>query len=266
MNELERLLVAAVEDASERPALAAVILESEVYVFGSLDQPAVGGVVSAGTPIKVVSWTDTDGPITPFFTSEAALRRTLAARSLTEKRFLRVSCRDLFEWLEGQRLVLNPDGPGGKIYLPGEIGAMLAGNEPGVAEAVPSQGKVITGSAARVPPELPRVLTRFLQQRPAVEAAHLGWIVHVERQEQGYLMVVLTSDREAAMVGFGAVQISEFTEGHNLDVSIVPPGSTDHMLASVPAFYTRQIRSGAAMPQRHRLLGLGSANRLRKGR
>ena len=42
---------------------------------------------------------------------------------------------------------------------------------------------------------------------------------------QGYLMVVVASDREAAMVGFGSMQLSELTQGETLDVLVVLPNA-----------------------------------------
>jgi hypothetical protein len=257
VNELERLLVAAAQDPAERPALARAILDCDVYVLGSLDQPTVDGAAQPGTTMHVLSWSDTDGAITPFFTSEAALQRTLAARPDSDPHFLRLTGRDLFQMVKDQRLVLNPDGPSGKMYLPGEVETLLVGGEPGLTtEVLEAQRKVLVGAAAHVTPDLPLVLARFLTQRPVVEAAHLGWIAHPDGH-QGYLMVVVAANREAAMAGFGAVQISELTDGHSLDVIVVPPGSKDHLLVSVPAFYTRQTQPDLPPPQRRGFFGRG---------
>jgi hypothetical protein len=190
--------------------------------------------------MRLVTWSDGDGPITPFFTSEAALQKALAARPGSDPQFLRLRCRDLFGIVKGQRLVLNPDGPSGKVYLPGEVEALLAGEEPGLTrEVLQAERRVLVGAAAHVPPDLPLVLARFLAQRPVVEAAHLGWIAHPDGH-QGYVMVLVAADREAAMAGFGSIQVSELTDGHTLEVFVVPPGSKDHMFASVPVFYSRQ--------------------------
>jgi SseB protein N-terminal domain/SseB protein C-terminal domain len=255
LTELERLLVAAGKDPAERPAFARAILDSEVYVLGSLDRPTVAGAAQPDTSMRVVTWSDEEGPLTPFFTSEGALQRTLAARPGTDPRFLRVRCRDLFQMLEGQRLVLNPDGPSGKFYLPGEIEALLAGKEHGVtAEVVQAGREVLVGAAAHVPPDLPAVLARFFAQRPVVEGAHLGWITHPDGQ-QGYLMIVVASDREAALAGLGAVQINEIIGGQTLDVLVVPSGTEEHMLSSVPAFYQRPPQPDERSPRRRRLFG-----------
>jgi hypothetical protein len=254
-KEIERLLASAAQDPAQRPAFAKAILDAEVYVLGSLDQPTVEGVAQEGTSMRLLTWSDGDGPITPFFTSEAALQRALAARPGSDPHFLRLRGRDLFGMVKGRRLVLNPQGPSGKVYLPDEVEALVAGREPGLTtEVLQAERTVLVGAAAHIPPDLPLVLARFVTQRPVVEAAHLGWIAHPDGH-QGYLMVVVAADREAAIAGFGSVQVTELTGGHTLDVIVVPPGSKDHMLASVPAFYTRQFQPDVPPPKRRRLFG-----------
>lgn len=250
LTELERLLVAAADDPAQRPDFAQALLASEVYVLGSLDRPTVEGEAQSGTSMDVLTWSDQDGPITPFFTSEAALQRTLAARPGTDPRFLRLKSRDLFQMMKGQRLVLNPDGPSGKIYLPGEVEALLTGNEPGLNREVLQAGrKVFVGEAAHVPPELPEVLARFFTRRPDVEAAHLGWIAHPDGQ-RGYLLVVVTKNREAAMEGFGTVQIGDIIGDETLDVMYSAPSAEEHLLTLVPPFYTRVPQADAPSPKR----------------
>jgi hypothetical protein len=248
MNELERLLVSAAQDPAERPAFARAILDAEVYVLGSLDRFTVQGLAQESTSMRLLTWSDGDGPITPFFTSEDALQRAIAARPGSDPHFLVLRARDLFGMVKDQRLVLNPHGPSGKVYLPSEVEDLLAGREPGLTtEVLQAARTVLVGAAAHIPPDLPLVLARFLTQRSVVEAAHLGWIAHPDGR-QGYLMVVVAADRDAAMAGFGSVQVNELTSGHTLDVIVVPPGSKDHLLASVPAFYTRQFSPEVPAP------------------
>jgi hypothetical protein len=242
VNDLERLLAAAAQDPVRRPEFIARLFQSDVYVLGYLDRPTVGNKAVEGTTMSLVTWGDAAGPITPFFTSEQMVQATVAARPGTDSRFVRMGARDLFQMVSGQRLVLNPDGPNSKIFMQDEVKALAAGREPGVVtEVLQAQRQVLVGAAAHVPPELINVLSRFLAKRTAVYAAHLGWIAHPDGQ-QGYLMVVVADDREAAMAGFGSVQIGEITGGPTLDVVVVPPKEVDHMLSSVPAFYKRESK------------------------
>ena len=237
--DFERLLATAARDPAERPAFARAILDSDVFVLGSTDRPTVGGIAQAGTLLRLVTISDDEGPVTPFFTSEAMIQAMLAARPGTDPQSLRLRCRALFEATRPSRLVLNPYGPHGKTFLPGEVDALLAGTEPGLAtEVLQAQQAVLVGAAAHIPAALPEVLARFLVKRPVVQAAHLGWIVHPDGHA-GYLMVVIADDRQAAMEGFGHMQIGDFTEGKTLDVMVLSPHDTTHLLSAVPPFYNR---------------------------
>jgi hypothetical protein len=88
-------------------------------------------------------------------------------------------------------------------------------------------------------------MAEFFAKRPAVHRAHLGWIHYPATGESGYLVVVVANDREAAMDGFGMLQISELSEGKNVDAIVVPPEQPTHYLSDVPPFYERRgSRSG----------------------
>lgn len=238
--ELERLLAAAASDPAERPAFTQALLESEVYVLGTMDPPPVKGVANVNSTARLVALADADGQVTPFFTSERMLEATLLAHPGTDRHFLRLACRSLLQMTRGSRLVLNPNGPHCKVFLPDEVEALLRGNEPGMERRVlEQQAQVLVGAPAHVPPDLPATLSRFFAQRPVVHAARLGWIAHGDGHA-GYLMVVTASDRESAMAGFGSLQIGESTEGHTLDVLVVPPTDEGHLLSAIEPFYVRQ--------------------------
>ena len=124
---LERMLAAAAQDPAERPAFTQALLTGHVYVLGGLGGPTVSGVVQPGTNAQLANFVDSEGPFVPFFTSETAMQASLSARPGTRPNYLVLQCRALFEMTTGSRLVLNPDGPNGKIYLPFEIDALVAG-------------------------------------------------------------------------------------------------------------------------------------------
>lgn len=240
-NELERLLAAAADDPAARPAFARAILDADVYVLGSVETD--DGTVVPGNRVKVQRFTDSDGWTTPFFSSQEAVQRFRAARPDADPNQIRLQGRDVFLMAKDDRLTLNPGSPYGKTYLPAEIQAMLAGREPGRTTVQMSQPQTVrTGAAAHIPPHLLEVLTRYLAQRPVVEAARFGWIAYPDQQE-GYLLVLTTADREAALDGFGALQINQLTGGTVLDVLCENPGEEPRLLGGVPAFYVRRPQS-----------------------
>ena len=229
----------AAHDPAERPAFARALLDSHVFVLGSIDPPPVDGTAAPGAKANILFLHDAEGPITPFFTSEDALRHTVSVRPETDPQYLRMPCRALFEMTQGARLVLNPDAPYGKVYLPDEVASLLAGTEIGLDAHVLRAGEQVrVGVPAHIPPALPEVLARYLVQRPAVSAAHLGWIAHPDGH-QAFLVVIVATDRDAAMDGFGTLSIGELTEGQPFEVIVASPDEPHHALSSVPPFYVR---------------------------
>lgn len=237
--ELERLLEGAADDPAQRPAFTAALLGSDVFVLGEVLGPLEEGVAPTGTSAVLTAFGDGEGQFTPFYTSEQRIRETLAARPGTNPRYLRLNCRALFEMTAGARLVLNPDSPYGKVFVPEEIAALLTGREAGMTtETLPAEREVMVGAPAHVPPQLPPALSRFFAQRPVVEAAYLGWIVHPDGHS-GYLLVIVAADREQAISGFGTMQIGELTGGPTVDVLVVPPAEPNVLEQVVGPFYAR---------------------------
>jgi hypothetical protein len=228
-RDLELLLAAAATDPAQRPEFTQTLLTSDVCVLGTVD----------GTTMHIVAIVDADGELTPFFTSEEAVQAFLTANPDTAPQYVRLGCRALFEMTKGARLVLNPSSPYGKLFLPEEIAALVAGEEPGLTTDVLHEDRqVLIGAPAHVPPDLPAVLSRFFTQRPIVEAAYLGWMARPEG-DPGYLLVVVAPDRDQAMNGFGSVAIGEVTDGKMIDVMVVPPGGDNPLAGTVPPFYSR---------------------------
>jgi hypothetical protein len=253
-RNLERLLAAAADDPADRPEFSKTLLGADVYVLGTVEGDVGNGVAQTGTSMQIVSIADDDGQLTPFFTSEQPLQEYLAARPGTDPRFVRLNCRAFFEMTQGSRLVLNPFSAYGKMFLPDEIAALVAGQEPGLTtEVLQAERQVMVGVAAHVPPQLPAVLSRFLTQRPVVDAAYLGWIAHPDGHT-GFLMVVVATDRDQAMNGFGSLNIGEVTEGKTVDVMVAAPGGHNMLLGIVPPFYSR-LPQADVPPERKRRWG-----------
>jgi hypothetical protein len=241
MADLTQLLRDAATDPALRPDFVRTLLDSQVYVLGFGDRPLDRGKTPPGTHLSLATWANDQGPVHPFFTSEVAMQRALARRPGIDRRFIRLRAQDLFEMVRGKQLILDPDSDYGKLFTAQEVDELLAGRDPGREEVViPTDTKILVGAAAHIPPELPRVMAEFFAKRPAVKQAHLGWIHYPETGASGYLLVVVSDDREAAMLGFGMLQISDVAEGKNVDALVVPLSQPKHYLSNVPPFYVRK--------------------------
>ena len=236
MSSLRELLKAAATDPARRPEFFRALMASQVFVLGWANQPPLRGRAQVGTSVNVLGWRDESGPITPFFSSEETLQITLDRRPGTERRYVGMPARTLFEMARGNRLVLDPDAPYGRTFAAEEVAALLDGRE--IGDVIQKDTAVRVGAAAYIPPDLPRVLRDYFGKRP-VARAHLGWILYPETGEEGYLVVVVAEDRDAAMRGFGMLQLADVTGGRMVDAIVVPPGQREHLLSNVPPFFER---------------------------
>jgi SseB protein N-terminal domain/SseB protein C-terminal domain len=215
-------------------------LSHEVYVLGRSDPQSDKGLVPPGATLSFASLDDAGGTVLPFFTSRSSLESALASWPDTDPAFLCLPCRAFFEITQGSRLVLNPNATHGKYFEPEEVTALLEGPALPVDEVAVTQGQAaLVGAPSVVPPALPSVLARFFVQRPAVLAAHLGWWLQPDGH-QGYLVGIVASDGDAALDGFGQLELGSITDGAPLDVRVFDPGVPDGMLAALPPpFYLR---------------------------
>ena len=157
---LERALRLAAADPAARPAFYAALLDATVYAIGppaSDGQPAGEQDLTPGDRLRMITWErETGEPVVPFFTSSAALAKTLAEPATV----VALPARALFEITAGAWLVLNPGLPTGKEFAPDEIAALLAGGLP----HVPQQRVVEQDTHVRIgePRERPRALLAAL--------------------------------------------------------------------------------------------------------
>ena len=227
--DLDELFAAAIIDPSSRPQFIAALLEADVVISGE---------DLGDETISVKRLVDEDGPVIPFFTSDDMLEMT--ARSIPDftARPIRLPCRALWASSPGARFVLNPRSHG-RVFRPDEVAALLAGVEPGrVVETVEEPRQVLIGRPSPTPERLIAVLATFFCNRPAVAEARLGWMTDLDGSA-GYLMTIASSDREAALNGFGSLGIDEFTGGSPLTAIIEPDDGPASALSSIEPFYRR---------------------------
>ena len=238
-NEVERLLAAAVYDAAARPLFTAALLDSDVYVLGTLEGVVTDGVLSAGGTIRLPTAVHNAEVVIPFFSSPTTMQRLLAARPDTARQYIQMRCRTLFGLTRGSNLFINLESAASKLFVPHEIASLERGEEPGIHRPVlDTDVPVLLAAPSHIPPHLLDVLGRFFAQRPTVEAVHLGWIVR-GGEAGAYLLAIVAADAEQATIGFGSLQIGDFTGGETLDLIVYSPGRP-HLLSNIAPFYVRR--------------------------
>ena len=223
MTDLEQLLLTAAQDAAAEPAFTAALLDAEVWVLGEVE----------GDQIALSTWEDADGPLVPFLTSEDMVQASLATDPQMPSDVLVLPCRELWQMVSPTRLVLNPNGPVARVYLAAEVAALLAGIDPRTGTEVSYDGldlevSEVGADAAGLTAEL----VRFFGTRPDIRAAHLAW-VSASDGHAGYLLFVVTSEPERALVGLQDLDLQHLLAGETFDVTAIAVGVDDHLLAGI---------------------------------
>ena len=126
-NRVELLLEAAAKDKALIADIGAAVLDSQVYVLGATAGSVPSGeALKEDTAVRLVMIDTPKGPIIPFFSSKAVMNLVLDHHPGTERRYVRLSGRNLFEMTQGHNLVLNPDRPHSKVFTSTEIANLLA--------------------------------------------------------------------------------------------------------------------------------------------
>ena len=127
-NDIERLLMRASTQPSERPAFARAIMDAEVFVVLVPDRPIVPGpdgntTIPEGTKLSLPSAVRGEEQLIPFFTAPSRARAWYPGDHIVAPE----RTRDLFGRYPGTPFVLNPGSDYGKDFTPPEVQRMLAG-------------------------------------------------------------------------------------------------------------------------------------------
>jgi hypothetical protein len=243
-NRLEDLLAAAAADPMQVPEFLDTLLDATVIVPGIATsrsvEPGQSVRFEAGQAVQLAPLTGRDGsPVQPFYTSEEALQRTIAAVPGFEQRFLALACRDLWELTRGATLILNPHSQYGKEFLPGEIASLLAGSASLIQRVITTPTNVLVGVPAHIPPGMEDALTAVFRKHPDVERAFLGWKVTPDTGDESYLLVIVAPGNAREQLGPDVSKaLVYYSQAHPVDLFFAVPGA-DHMLSGIEPFYRK---------------------------
>jgi hypothetical protein len=232
-NDLERALVAAMNDPAARPDFYRALLASELFF---ITPPAEK---RPADQLVMVSFQGANGPFMPMFSSRERLEATLAGR-MGDFEILAMPGHDAFQLLSrGQDLVVLNPGSIGKSFPPEEIAAIASG-QLDLAERVVPAGRQITLGQAQVPPQaLIDALSAAARNEPAIVALHLAQLHDPQSGEPPHPVVGIVAADLRAVVG----ALSEVAaKSSPLPVDFVGMQGTEGVaayLAQVAPFYRR---------------------------
>lgn len=241
MQTLESTLARAAADPAARPEFYRLLLASQIYVIGSARGNGRDSL-AAGDGVALLSLKRADGATAiPFFTSVAALERTLK----DESAYLAMPARALFDMTRGATLVLNPGSEYGKEFHPTEIATLLETglNQVPSAWEVEDNTPVQLGLPAERPVPMLEALSRLLAKHQRVKAAYLCVMRNPSAGEHWSFVVGLEGDGDLFPVIQEAGSIVGDTAPTGAAVDFVAitrgqPGIANYMFTSVDPFYT----------------------------
>lgn len=172
-NALETALQRATINAGARAAFYQELLRSHVFVLarGHADQlPTLFNT-------ELTAWIRDDGVrVTPFFSSQKAVRQALPHMVAPPSLVARIPARGLLEHSRGEHMHLNPYGEYGREFTPHEIDALLdhgAKPAPFSSQSIAAGTPIQLGRPTQSWPEFESALSAAFAAYPFVVEAYL---------------------------------------------------------------------------------------------
>lgn len=193
-NEIERMLMRAAQEPSERPAFARALIDAEIVVVlvpeGGRIAPGPDGqaIVPEGTRLTLQSVTRGEDRLLPFFTAPSRARAWFSGDHIVAPD----RTRDLFGRYPEAFFVLNPGSDYGKEFTPAEVKRLLAGHFEEGAETItiPAGEQVMLGHPSDVPDELIAALSREISAEKSIRGAWLMLAARAGHPDQSWMLGV----------------------------------------------------------------------------
>jgi SseB protein N-terminal domain/SseB protein C-terminal domain len=239
-DKLLELLQAAIDDPAQRPAFYRTLLESQVFVLGTAGDGGDGKTtLEAGKSVQIQHFENQEGdPVIPLFSSLELLRKTLE----TEEQYLALNARALFEMTAGATLVLNPNQPNAKLFVPQEVQDLLDGSlfEQLRQVTVEKDTQVLLGQPKDYPQAFIDALVSLFETLPAVRAGYLAWIAYPDPEIEPHLVIGIDVEEGVypEVVQQSGMAAGEVMGGKLVDFFRIEQGGlSDYMLRQTEAFY-----------------------------
>jgi hypothetical protein len=246
-NELEHALIAAGTDASVRPTFYRLLLESPLYAIDTtLDATGSSheeGIRIAGPnetlPLQAL---ELDGkPHVAVFSSLPRLKHVLTGA----RHYVSMDGRALLQAVRGSHVVLNPGSEYGKVLVPEEIEAVLAGPPLGAQPHHVSAGtRIRLGHPARFPHPLVDALQPVLRKTKSVRAAYLALIHEPESSVPPHIVIGVDHDGDWNSFLQTATAVARDVECANPPIDFIEIDGgpvAGYLVAQTKPFYKRNL-------------------------
>jgi hypothetical protein len=114
-----------------------------------------------------------------------------------DSNFLEAKGKDIFEFLKGATLILNPYSDYSKEFLPDEVERLLKGTFFESKQIVVKKNtEVAIGQPAKYPTEVVKALTKIFSNKANVIAAYVGWIYDPKSGDPPHYIFGINADSD----------------------------------------------------------------------
>ena len=220
-NDIERLLMRASTQPSERPAFARAIMDAKVFVVLVPDRPVVpepdgSTTIPEGTQLSAPTATRGEERLMPFFTAHSRARAWYPGDHIVAPE----KTRDLFVRYPGKPFVLNPGSDYGKDYTPPEVQRMLAGQFDDGPQTTVTQApeNILLAHPKEIPTDLIEALAREFAGLTSVRGAWLMLAMRAGQSEQSWMLGVdHKGDWQDVRAAIGRAVAGDVLKGRLLD-------------------------------------------------
>lgn len=239
-QRLEEVLKLAATDAAHRPEFFSLLMSASVWIPGHYEDQQI----SDSTPVRLNHWQTAEGSrVVPFFTSQQALTE---ASQQEQQSYVVMPVRTLFELTRGETLLLNPDLPFGKTFLPAEVALLLEEQGSALTQHTVLEGNstLLVSDIVDPPAQMVASLTGLFSKYKTVRRAWLAGIKETAEQPSNLLIgIEAEGDIESLIQAAGSVAMDTMTDDQPVDICQVTenqPGISHFLTAHITPFYERR--------------------------
>jgi len=174
-DDIEALLKNATGNPSYRNEFYRQLLTAKLVII-TKENACITGYVTLQKDTGVEILTFDDGSIPVFTSSERIFDKGVIKEQVP---FLECAGEDLFNFVKGAKLILNPYSDYGKELLPDEIGQLLDGSiftNSSKQIVITKDTEVLIGEPAKYPDNVVDALKTLFVKKTDVTAAYVAWI------------------------------------------------------------------------------------------
>jgi hypothetical protein len=173
VQSFELLLQKAADNPSYRAEFIKRLLTENFFIITN-NKIGAEGLVKLEAGMNVNVFILKDGRVPIFTSTDRIFDKGIIKK---EVQFLEAKGKDIFEFLKGASLILNPYSDYGKEFNPEEVERVLNGTYFNSRQIVIEKAsEVRIGRPAKYPTEVVKSLVKLFSSKPDVSAAYVAWI------------------------------------------------------------------------------------------